>query len=124
MIAGGVRITTLRSRRRGKESYRPHSRPAETFRPRFFRTSASNPAAPPGFDLNRRALRFPFKVVCPSEFDCQAEAPCVPELQTQPAINYLAKDYASFLPVILTTRALAPEWKERNPADLGIALPS
>jgi hypothetical protein len=40
-----------------------------------------------------------------------------------PAINYLAKDYASFRRLMLDRLAvLLPNWSERNPADLGIAL--
>ena len=53
----------------------------------------------------------------------ETEALCAPESQVQPAINYLAKDYGSFRAVMLDRLSLlAPEWKERNPADLGIAL--
>jgi len=38
-------------------------------------------------------------------------------------IDYLAKDYASFRQLMLDRlAALAPDWRERNPADLGIAL--
>ena len=40
-----------------------------------------------------------------------------------PEIDYLAKDYASFRRVMLDRLALLmPQWKERNPADLGVAL--
>ncbi|HJZ68702.1 MAG TPA: putative baseplate assembly protein, partial [Blastocatellia bacterium] len=41
----------------------------------------------------------------------------------QPEINYLAKDYASFRQLMLDRMAvLMPQWKERDPADLGITL--
>ena len=40
-----------------------------------------------------------------------------------PYINYLAKDYASFRKLILDRLAVTmPDWRERNPADLGITL--
>jgi len=40
-----------------------------------------------------------------------------------PSIDYLAKDYASFRRAILESMALAaPGWKERNVADLGMAI--
>ena len=46
-----------------------------------------------------------------------------PKPQTQPEINYLAKDYASFRKLILDRMALLlPDWRERNPADPGITL--
>src|SRR4029077_7562637 len=40
-----------------------------------------------------------------------------------PEIDYLAKDYASFRQLMLDRiSVLSPQWKERNPADIGIAL--
>ena len=127
VIAGGVRITDIHVRAvsAARNVLTVTVDPAGDFSAYTLSlvTSASNPAAPTGFDPQLTSIAFSFKVACPSEFDCQAEAPCVPELETQPAINYLAKDYASFRTVILDRLALlAPEWKERNPADLGIAL--
>lgn len=41
----------------------------------------------------------------------------------QPAIDYLAKDYASFREAMLARLALvAPDWTERSPADLGVTI--
>ncbi|HEY9852409.1 MAG TPA: putative baseplate assembly protein [Leptolyngbyaceae cyanobacterium] len=75
------------------------------------------------FDLILRAVDFSFKVNCPTDLDCCSENLCPPEPQPQPEINYLAKDYASFRQLILDRLALImPQWKERNPADLGITL--
>jgi hypothetical protein len=62
-------------------------------------------------------------VECPSPFDCAPRAICPP--QTAPAldVDYLAKDYASFRRLMLDrVAATMPQWTERNPADLGIAL--
>ena len=48
---------------------------------------------------------------------------CEPQTFTEPEINYLAKDYASFRQLILDRLALlVPDWKERHVPDLGIAL--
>lgn len=78
---------------------------------------------PEGFDPVLSAVDFSFKVLCESDFDCQREEACPPAAAVQPEINYLAKDYASFRQLMLDRMATtAPEWRERNPADFGIAL--
>ena len=76
-----------------------------------------------GLDPLLSAVDFSFKVECPSDFDCRPVCACPPEPRTEPAIDYLAKDYESFRRLMLDRLALvAPEWTERNPADLSIAL--
>ena len=76
-----------------------------------------------GLDPRLSAVRFSFKVDCPSDFDCGAEGECLPQQVAEPDLNYLAKDYASFRRLMLDRlSALAPDWRERNPADLGNAL--
>lgn len=76
-----------------------------------------------GFDPILSAVDFSFKVACPSDFDCRRELVCPPEAKRPPDISYLAKDYASFRRLLLDRLAvLMPEWKERSPADVGIAL--
>jgi hypothetical protein len=78
---------------------------------------------PARFDPLLSAIDFSFKVACPSDFDCRQESLCPPEPSTQPEIDYLAKDYASFRQLILDRMALLqPQWKERSAADLGITL--
>jgi hypothetical protein len=79
--------------------------------------------APPGFDPLLAEVSFSFKVHCESDFDCAQRDPC-PEPQLRaPYINYLAKDYASFRRLILDRLAvIMPDWRERNPADVGVAL--
>jgi len=78
---------------------------------------------PPGFDPVLSHVDFSFKVECPTDFDCEAVTACPPAVYPAPPINYLAKDYASFRRVLLDRiAATAPDWKERNPADLGIML--
>ena len=78
---------------------------------------------PDGFDPILSAVDFSFKVACPSDFDCRLERVCPTEPKKEPEINYLAKDYSSFRQLMLDRMAvLAPTWKERNPADMGVAL--
>lgn len=85
--------------------------------------SASDLRPPKGFDPILSAVEFSFKVDCPSEFDCKPVRVCQPEPHDIPDIDYLAKDYGSFRRLILDRIAqLVPEWRERNPADAGIAL--
>ena len=83
----------------------------------------NDPAPPDEIDPRLAAVEFSFKVECPSDFDCAPRHVCPPEPRPQPEINYLAKDYASFRKLILDRMALLlPDWRERNPADLGITL--
>lgn len=78
---------------------------------------------PPGFDPILSSIEFSFKVLCAKEFDCKPVHECESEVSVPPEINYLAKDYASFRQLMLDRMAvLVPQWKERNPADLGVAL--
>ncbi len=76
-----------------------------------------------GIDPRYACLDFSFKASCPSDLDCKSPPPCPPEQRTEPPINYLAKDYASFRQLILDRMALTmPDWKERHVPDLGITL--
>lgn len=78
---------------------------------------------PAGFDPVLSCVEFSFKVECPSDFDCRPAIVCPPEHFEQPQLDYLAKDYASFRQLMLDRMAVtAPAWKERNPADVGIAV--
>jgi hypothetical protein len=82
-----------------------------------------DPNPPDEIDPRLAAVDFSFKVECPSDFDCAPKHICPPEPRTQPEINYLAKDYGSFRKLILDRMTLTlPDWRERNPADLGITL--
>lgn len=78
---------------------------------------------PDGFDPLLSKIDFSFKIDCPNDFDCQDEQSCPPEPRAEPEIDFLAKDYASFRQLMLDRMAvLMPQWKERNAADIGIAL--
>ena len=85
--------------------------------------SAIDPRPPAGFDPILSAIEFSFKVDCPSEFDCRAEAVCPPVPEEAPNIDYLAKDYESFRRLILDRLTQqVPGWRTRNAADLGVTL--
>jgi hypothetical protein len=93
-----------------------------TYRLRLVASEESS-APPEGFDEILSVVEFSFKVECPSDFDCRAERVCPVEPAVEPVIDYLAKDYESFRRLMLDRLAIImPNWRERNPADLGIAL--
>lgn len=76
-----------------------------------------------GFDPRYASVTFSFRAHCPSNLDCNAEPDCPPPEYTEPEIDYLAKDFASFKRLILDRLSLImPQWQEKNPADLGITL--
>ncbi|HEX6729792.1 MAG TPA: putative baseplate assembly protein [Pyrinomonadaceae bacterium] len=78
---------------------------------------------PDDLDPVLSAVPFSFKVACPTDFDCKTPRVCPDEPSTQFEIDYLAKDYASFRRLMLDRMAvLTPQWTERNPSDLGVAL--
>jgi hypothetical protein len=78
---------------------------------------------PAGFDPRLSSVDFAFKVECPSDFDCQTPVVCPPRSLAEPTIDYLAKDYASFRRLMLDRLSvLMPDWRERSPADLQVAL--
>ncbi len=74
-------------------------------------------------DVRYDHIEFSFKINCASDLDCSPECVCEPPNLSEPGINYLAKDYASFRQLILDRLALLmPDWKERHVPDLGVAL--
>lgn len=91
----------------------------------FSRDAEGNVVKTPlaGFDPRYASAEFTFKINCPTELDCKSSLPCAQETPAAPDINYLAKDYASFRQLILDRLAvLLPDWRERQPPDIGIAL--
>ena len=77
----------------------------------------------PGLDPRLSSVRFSFKVNCPTDFDCKPPDVCQPIAFRDPEIDYLARDYASFRQLMLERLTmLAPDWRERSPADSGVAL--
>lgn len=85
--------------------------------------SPTTTVPPTGFDPQLSKVNFSFKVNCPSDFDCKEATVCPTEKLTNPRIDYLAKDYASLRRLMLDRLSnIMPDWKERNAADLQIAL--
>jgi hypothetical protein len=64
-----------------------------------------------------------FRPGCPVDFDCKPVRDCPPETLPEPALDYLARDYASFRQMLIDLVAQRnPAWTERSAADVGIAL--
>jgi len=64
-----------------------------------------------------------FRPGCPVDFDCKPGEDCPPDSLSEPALDYLARDYASFRQLLIDLVAeRSPTWTERSPADLGITL--
>lgn len=126
-IEGGVRVSSIRvasiaaaDRVLSVEVDQPGD--FSTYRLRLV-TSATDDTVPTGFDTRLAEVDFSFKVDCPSDFDCGHRGGCPTPALAGPAIDYLAKDYASLRRLMLDRLAvLLPDWTERNPADVGVAL--
>jgi hypothetical protein len=70
-----------------------------------------------------RHARFSFAAGCRTDVDCRVGEACPPSEHAEPALDYMAKDYASFRRLLLDLLPqLNPDFTERNPADLGVAL--
>lgn len=81
----------------------------------------SNPSQPPkGFDSQLSQVTFVFRADAVTESPTFIDRPIAP---APPLIDYLTKDYSSFRQLMLNRLAVtAPNWEERNPADLGMML--
>lgn len=76
-----------------------------------------------GLDPLFATATFNFKVSCPTGLDCCAPQVCPPPARSTPDINYLAKDYASFLQLMLDRLAQTmPAWTETHVPDIGVML--
>lgn len=64
-----------------------------------------------------------FRPGCPVDFDCTPVSECPPDALDEPALDYLARDYASFRQMLIDLVAQRNQsWIERSPADVGMAL--
>jgi hypothetical protein len=71
------------------------------------------------------SVEFSFRAGCPVDLTASGRPPAAPaaEAPDAPALDYLAKDYASFRRLLLDLLpTLNPRFVERNPADVGVAL--
>jgi hypothetical protein len=85
--------------------------------------SSTDVEPPADFDVQLAFVEFSFKAGCPSDFDCKSKDACNDEMPWEPRIDYLAKDFTSFRRLMLDRLSLlTPDWKERNAADLQIAM--
>jgi hypothetical protein len=77
----------------------------------------------PDFGPQYNQLDFSFTVDCPNTIDCAQDDVCPPPVRPQVAINYLAKDYATFRQLIFDRLAVTlPDWKNRFVPDVGVTL--
>jgi hypothetical protein len=128
IIEGGVRLTGIKVKptviRAGNMLTIEVDAPGDfsTYTLRLV-VSPTDLRTPDGFDPQLAAVDFSFKVDCPSEFDCASDQVCPPDQLDEPEIDYLAKDFDSFRRLMLDRLSvLTPDWQERNPADLQVAL--
>lgn len=86
-------------------------------------SGAGSDTPPTGFDPRLSEIQFSFKMQCESDFDCASVIPCPTPPATNPHLDYLAKDYASFRRLMLDRMSvLMPDWSSRNAADIGVTL--
>jgi len=84
---------------------------------------------PPNFDTVLSKTDFTFRIDCPVNLD-YAESSLenfknISSLlqSSDPAIDYMSKDYASFRKLMINRLSLInPSWNEQNPADMGVAI--
>lgn len=126
-ISGGVRITGVRVESvaaSGGELTVVVDRSGDyaTYRLAIV-TSPFDDTPPPGFDPVLAAIDFSFKVECPNEFDCEDDCPPAAGTYVDPALDFMARDYASFRQLMIERMgALMPGWTERNPASVELML--
>ncbi len=73
---------------------------------------------PPGYDPLLSAVDFSFKVNCETEFDCEDDDTCPPEVFAEPSLNMLARDFNSIRKLMLDRiHVIAPDWREDHLAD-------
>jgi hypothetical protein len=97
---------------------------ASTYAVRVVRDRGADLRPPEGVDPRYDRAEVLFKLDCAAELDCKPPAPACPgEGGDGPALDYLAKDYASFRQLLLDRISLVlPAWRERHVPDVGIML--
>jgi hypothetical protein len=127
-IVGGTRVTGIKVESAGWHEDHPDVLVVRVDRPGDYSIYTLRIGEPPekpysGMDPLLTEVEFSFKIECPTEFDCDTPKVCPPKTFDEPEIDYLARDYASFRQLMLDRMSvIMPDWRERNAADLGIAL--
>lgn len=123
LITGGTRVVGIKVKSSGVTKVGARALRVEVDRGgdySLYRLSVTGVAQ---LDARLATVPFSFMASCRVDFDCRPDTECPPELASEPALDYLAKDYGSFRRLLLDLLAqLNPDFVERNPADLGIAL--
>ena len=80
-------------------------------------------ASVPGFDPILREISFGFRIHCAADDDCEDPLADLPDMRSEPRLDYVARDYESYRRMILDRMAVTtPAMKERNAASLEITL--
>jgi hypothetical protein len=120
-ITGGTRIVGIKPTAAALET--PTRLRIEVDVPGDFSPYVLALPAHPDIDPVRRSAVFSFMATCPTDVDCRPVVACPPPELVEPLLDYLAKDYASFRRLLIDLLpTLNPDWTERNPSDLGMAL--
>jgi len=86
-------------------------------------TSKTDPSPPVWVDPVLCRACFTFGLDCLTDLACDDEPDCPPATPAEPRLDYLARDWESFRAVLLDRISLLqPDWKQRNPADVRMAL--
>jgi hypothetical protein len=77
----------------------------------------------PALDVLFNQIDFSFMATCAVDFDCGAVTTCPPPQLKELLLDYEAKDYSSFRQLLLDLLPqLNPNFTEKNPSDLGMAV--
>lgn len=84
----------------------------------------------PNFDSLLSKIRLPLEALCESSlFDCVKESAsseeeiCEVDSLAEPILDYMAKDFESFLHLIKNRlRQIVPNWQDKSPADIEVML--
>ncbi len=81
------------------------------------------PARLDGYDPVLSDIEVFFKIECSPDADCRPPAFEAERPRREPRIDYMARDYASFRRLMLDRlSSTMPQWQDRSPADVGVAL--
>ena len=124
-VSGGVRVVGLRVQ---EVSYDVDVLVVQLnaygdFSPYVFTLVPTSAVPLNNLDPRLSSITFWFKTECPADLDCQTTPMCPPPAAPAPPINYLAKDYPTFVQSMLDRMSVtAPRWTERSEADIGVTV--